>query len=159
MGAGASASKKPTSATEVIETESNWLIAQVPECVAAPASARIKASIARPSDAGHARTAHHHLRLTGRVRTEISACGRHQPFCGGSSAMAQNQQHAEPCTARNRNIHGREHRVLRASAQPPRSHLRAPGRLLRGLRPPHMRPPQYPHAHFLHLNPSSCSRT
>jgi hypothetical protein len=73
MGAGASASKKPTSATEVIETESNWLIAQVPECVAAPASARIKASIARPSDAGHARTAHHHLRLTSRVRTEISA--------------------------------------------------------------------------------------
>ena len=33
MGAGASASKKPTSVTEVTEKECKWPIAQVPECV------------------------------------------------------------------------------------------------------------------------------
>ncbi|MFN9903220.1 MAG: hypothetical protein ACK55Z_31505 [bacterium] len=58
MGAGASA-KKPS---DVNETQPNWLRAKVPQCIAAPTSARIGASAARrsltarPSDAGHART-------------------------------------------------------------------------------------------------------
>ena len=55
MGAGAAKAKK---SIDVNETQPNWLRAQVPQCVAAPASARIGASTARrtftarPSDAG-----------------------------------------------------------------------------------------------------------